>query len=118
MAMFPSQPLPPKPLCLGMGQGDQELACLHTDALLVHYRLELAAGCKDAAARAAARRKSVLAASARRDVQAAIFGERTAKQRREDDVRAGAAGKVATNPAVSAESRTQPHVGRRALAGG
>jgi hypothetical protein len=86
-----------------MGLTEQDLACLHADALMLHFRLELAAGCQDAAARAAARRDGLLAASTRRDAQAAVFGARTAKQRRDDDARAAAAGRGHSNPAVGCE---------------
>ena len=84
----------------GLSAIEQELACLHADALALHFRLELEDGWREAAARASARRCGALAASARRDAQAAVFGARTAKQRREDALKAEAAGHATTNPAV------------------
>jgi hypothetical protein len=90
----PRAPLPPAP---GLGAAEQELACLHADALALHFRLELEDGRRDASARASARRAGLLAASARRDAQAAVFGARTAAQRRGDDARAEAAGRALPN---------------------
>lgn len=86
----------------GMGPTEQDLACLHTDALLLHFRLELAAGLHDASTKATARRAALLEASVRRDgaAAAAVFGPRTAKQRRDDEARAEGAGRVTSNPAV------------------
>lgn len=84
----------------GMGPAEQDLACLHADALTLNFRLELSAGRREAAAASSARRAALLAATARRDAAGAVFGARTAAQRREDDARAERAGRVATNPAV------------------
>jgi len=80
---------------------EQDLACLHADALSLHFRLELTDGCQEAAAKAAVRHAGALSASLKRDSQAAIFGARTAKQKREDEVRLESAGQLASNPAVS-----------------
>ncbi len=73
---------------------------MHADALSLHFRLELTAGCQDATAKAAARRATLLAATAKRDGQAAVFGERTAKQRRDDEARTRAAARAPSHPAA------------------
>lgn len=83
-----------------MSSTEQELACLHVDALTLHHRLELTAGCQEAAAKATARRAGVLAASMRRDAQAPIFGARTLKQKRKDEARAEEVARVTPNPVV------------------
>eukprot|EP00879_Flechtneria_rotunda_P025042 GHRR01026578.1.p1 GENE.GHRR01026578.1~~GHRR01026578.1.p1 ORF type:complete len:516 (+),score=184.34 GHRR01026578.1:750-2297(+) len=79
---------------------EQDLACLHADALLVQQRLELAVGLREAASRAKVKQDQLLTTAAKRDKQADIFGARTIKDRRADDAAAEAAGKAPASSAV------------------
>ena len=87
-----------------MSPTEQELACLHTDLLMLQYRLELADGVRQVQARAAEQQQKLRLAAAKRDAQSDIFGTRTMKERRMDDIKAQKAGEVAAIPTVSSTS--------------
>jgi hypothetical protein len=80
---------------------EQELACLHADLLLLHYQLQLMAGMQEVTHRVQQRQQDMAAATARRDQEAQIWGARTAKQKRVDEAKLEAAGKVPSHAAVS-----------------
>lgn len=77
-----------------MSATEQELACLHADALLMLQQLQLANGLRHAAVKVAAKREQMLASTIKRDRQSAIYGPRTMKERRLDDLALEAAGKA------------------------
>lgn len=77
-----------------MSASEQDLACLHADVLLLRARLQLSLGLQAAAARTAAREQRLTNTLTLRDKQAAIFGARTRKERREDAAAVEAAGNL------------------------
>lgn len=81
-------------LLAGMPATEQELACLHADALLLLQRLQLAAGVRDATAKVLSKRDQLLTSTLKRDKQADIFGARTQKEKRLDEAAVAAAGKL------------------------
>lgn len=85
----------------GMTQSDQELACIHADALLVQQRLELSAGLKEVAANTAMKQQQMIASTIKREKQSDIYGARTAKDKRMAEAAIEAAGKPPSNAAVS-----------------
>jgi hypothetical protein len=72
---------------------EQELACLHAEALLVQQRLELMAGLQEAADKATAAQQQMMQAAVRRDQQSNIYGMRTLKDKRVDEAAIKEAGK-------------------------
>lgn len=85
----------------GMTATEQELACIHADLVLLHYQLQLMAGMQEVTHRVHQRQQDMMAATARRDQEAQIWGARTAKQKRVDEAKIEAAGKVPSHPSVS-----------------
>jgi hypothetical protein len=92
-------------LLTAMTATEQELACLHADALLLLQRLQLAAGLREAAAKAQTKRDQLLASTVKRDLQADIFGPRTQKEKRLDEAAVGAAGRLPSSNEVSKLAR-------------
>ncbi|KAG1679322.1 hypothetical protein FOA52_009354, partial [Chlamydomonas sp. UWO 241] len=85
-------------LVAGMSDTEQELACLHADAVSALFRVELKVGCCEQQARALAKQSVVVEGLAKRDSQAAVFGTRTMKERRLDDSKLDSIASVSTNP--------------------
>lgn len=81
---------------------EQELACIHADALLVQQRLELSAGLQEVCAETAAKQQQMVASTIRRDKQSKIFGTRTMKEKRMDELAIEVAGRTPSNAAVGA----------------
>lgn len=88
------------PQCAGMTHEEQELACLHTDALLVRTQVALTMGKCCAEQDAEARRNASLEASAKREQQADIYGVVTAKERRKAMAAATLAGRPPSHAVV------------------
>lgn len=93
-----------------MTPSEQELACIHADALLIQQRLELAAGLKEVLAKTAARQEQMFLNTIKRDKQSAIYGTRTMKDRRIDDVALQEAGRPPSSAAVR-HRQAAPKVG-------
>lgn len=85
----------------GMSDNEQELACLHADALMLSSRLQLKLGLCEAATKASTRQQRMQATLQKRDQQADIFGARTRKERRMDAVAVESAGQVPSSAPVS-----------------
>lgn len=79
---------------------EQQLACLHADALLLQQRLQLATGLQEAAAKVSSKRDQLLASTLKRDRQADIYGPRTQKAKRMDEAAVEAAGKLPSSNEV------------------
>lgn len=88
-------------IAAGMSPTEQDLACLHADALSSYYRLELKAGVLDAQAKAQAKQHKMMETTQKRDADAAIWGARTTKEKRLDESRLQHAAKVPSNNVVS-----------------
>jgi hypothetical protein len=79
---------------------EQELACLHADAMMLHQRLQLTAGLREATAKVQSKRDQMLASTMKRDLQSDIFGPRTQKEKRMDEAAVEAAGKLPSSNEV------------------
>ena len=80
-----------------MSDTEQELACLHADALAVLFRVELKIGVCEQQVRAAAQVSKMQHDVTKRESQAAIFGSRSMKDRRVDAERIDAAASTPTH---------------------
>jgi hypothetical protein len=86
-----------------MSPTEQELACLHTDLLLLQYRMELTDGVRQVQVKAAEQQQRLRLAAAKRDAQSDIFGTRTMKEKRIDEIKLQRAGEVPSIPTVCGE---------------
>lgn len=86
----------------GLPDSDQELAHLHVDILAAVYRVELAIGVAEQQASAQAKQTRLADGIKRREDQSNIFGVRTMKEKRLDDIKLEKAVTTPTNPPVSA----------------
>lgn len=93
----------------GMTLTEQELACIHADALLVQQCLQLSAGLQEVTAGTAAKKQRLIASTVKRDKQSAIFGTRTMKEKRMDEAAIEAAGKTPSSAAVGTCFEHVPH---------
>ncbi len=64
----------------------QELACLHTDVLAALFRVEMAVGVAEQRSQAQGKQTRLVEAIRKREAQSNIFGVRTMKEKRIDDV--------------------------------
>jgi len=86
------------PLVAAVTDTEQTLASLHLDVLSLRFRLELRRGVIDQREAARRRTERLEARIERRDEQNLIFGERTLKEVRLDEVRVARAGETTSNP--------------------
>lgn len=84
-----------------MSQTEQELACIHADAIVLQQRMELSIGLKERQAKTAIRQQHMISSTMKRDKQSDIFGTRTMKEKRMADAAIEAAGKPPSSAAVS-----------------
>lgn len=84
-----------------MSNAEQDVACLHTDIVATLFRVDLKQAVQEMQHRAANRQTRLIETLRTRDEQAIIFGERTAKEVRRDELKVQQAVDVPTNCAVS-----------------
>ena len=83
-----------------MPDSEQELACLHVDLLALLLRVELSIGVREQQAKADSKQGRLVAATERREAKSNIYGVRTMKEKRMDELRMEAAVKTPSNPPV------------------
>ncbi len=77
---------------------DAELACLHTDLLAALFRVEMAIGVSEQQAAATGKQSKLIDKVQRREAQSNIFGVRTMKEKRLDELRIVEAASTPANP--------------------
>lgn len=88
-------------LVAGLSEQDRTLTCLHADLLLLLTRVELRVGLTEQGLQATKRVARLEDTLRKRDDQAAIFGKRTERERREDDTRVQDAAQTPPNPRLT-----------------
>eukprot|EP00798_Chlamydomonas_sp_ICE-L_P023814 gene23814-9377_t len=82
----------------GMGDTEQELACLHTNVLAALYRLELSIGCLEQMNKATSKQGKMVEEIKSREKQSSIFGPRTMHDKQLDTKRIQEAARTTSNP--------------------